>query len=40
MIISPDILGILVVAATVMLAAVPLLLLLFWIQDLKGGKLW
>jgi hypothetical protein len=40
MIISPDMLGLLVLAATVMVAAVPVILLLFWIKDFKGGNLW
>jgi hypothetical protein len=40
MIISPDILGMLVVTATAMVAIVPVILLLFWFKDLKGGKLW
>lgn len=40
MIISPNILGILVVTATVMVALVPVVLLLFWFKDLKEGKLW
>ena len=40
MIIPPDILGALVVVATTLVAAVPIILLLFWIRDWKGGKLW
>ena len=40
MVIPPDVLNILVVAATVLVAAVPFILLLLWIKDWIGGRLW
>ncbi len=40
MIISVTALEILIVTATLMVAAAPLILLALWVHDKKGGKLW
>jgi hypothetical protein len=40
MIISPEILNLLIVSATAMVAAAPVILLLLWFRDKKGGILW
>jgi hypothetical protein len=40
MIISATALEILIVTATLMAAAAPLSLLVLWVHDKKGGKLW
>ncbi|MET0028433.1 MAG: hypothetical protein ABW101_12415 [Candidatus Thiodiazotropha sp.] len=40
MIISVPALEILIVTATLMAAAAPLILLILWVRDKKGGKLW
>jgi hypothetical protein len=40
MIISADALGILITLATLMVAAAPVILLVLWVMDKQGGKLW
>ncbi len=40
MIISVTALKILIVTATLMVAAAPLILLFLWVLDKKGGKIW
>lgn len=40
MTISADVLGILITIATFMVAAAPVLLLVLWMMDKRGGKLW
>ena len=40
MIISSNMLGALIVMATVLVALAPVVLIVLWIRDRKGGKLW
>jgi hypothetical protein len=40
MTISADALAILITTATLMVAAAPVILLVLWIIDKRGGKLW
>ena len=40
MTISASALELLIVAATVLAAVAPIVLLVLWIKDRKGGKLW
>ncbi|MES9945371.1 MAG: hypothetical protein ABW080_10475 [Candidatus Thiodiazotropha sp.] len=40
MIISADALGILIMIATLMVAAAPVILLVLWLMDKKQGRLW
>jgi hypothetical protein len=40
MIISAESLGILIISATVLVAAAPVILLVLWFRDKKGGTLW
>ncbi|MEJ2402870.1 MAG: hypothetical protein P8171_01055 [Candidatus Thiodiazotropha sp.] len=40
MIISVTALKILIVTATLMVAVAPLILLILWVLDKKGGKIW
>ncbi|MET0066647.1 MAG: hypothetical protein ABW076_09935 [Candidatus Thiodiazotropha sp.] len=40
MIISVSALKILIVTATLVVAAAPLILLILWVLDKKGGKIW
>ena len=40
MIISADALELLIVAATTLAAAAPIILLVLWLKDRKGGNLW
>lgn len=40
MIISAEALELLIVAATILAAAAPIILLILWLKDRKGGNLW
>ena len=40
MTVSAQALELLIVSATVLVAIAPLILLIMWIKDRKGGKLW
>jgi hypothetical protein len=40
MIISPAILTLIIVSATILVAATPIILLILWFRDKKGGTLW
>jgi len=40
MIISADALELLIVAATALAAVAPIILLILWVKDRKGGNLW
>jgi hypothetical protein len=40
MIITADALGILITVATLMVAVAPVVLLVLWMKDKKGGRLW
>ena len=40
MTISADALGILITVATLMVAVAPVILLVLWLMDKRGGKLW
>jgi hypothetical protein len=40
MFIPPEILNLLILTATVIVAVAPIILLLLWFRDKKGGTLW
>jgi hypothetical protein len=40
MIIPADILNLLIMAATTLVALAPLILVFLWVKDKKGGQLW
>jgi hypothetical protein len=40
MIISVDALGLLITVATLVVAAAPIILLVLWVADKRGGTLW
>jgi len=40
MIASPTLLSVLITAATVVATAAPILLIVLWVVDARGGKLW
>ena len=40
MTISPDALDVLITISTLLVAIAPVILVVFWFKDRKGGKLW
>ena len=40
MTISPGALGVIIITATVLVAIAPVVLLVLWIRDKRGGRLW